>query len=67
MSPWRIGFARALLGVPLACLWIVAYLAVFSGFEQGHTQHVLYDEVRTTFALGEGPTGAPIAVGDPVA
>lgn len=66
-EPIRLAGARALLAVPLACLWIVLYLAVFSDFEQGHTQHILYDQLRTELALGEVPTGAPIAPGDPVA
>lgn len=63
----RLGGARALLAVPLACVWIVLYLAVLSDFEQGHTQHTLYDDLRTQLALGEAPTGAPIAPGEPLA
>lgn len=67
LEPMRLGAARALLAVPLACVWIVLYLAVLSDFEQGHTQHSLYDRLRTELALGEAPAGAPIPVGDPVA
>lgn len=63
----RLGGARALLAVPLACVWIVLYLAVLSDFEQGHTQHTLYDDLRTQLALGEAPTGAPTAPGEPLA
>lgn len=51
----------------LLLVWVFAYLLVLSGFEQGHQQARLYGELRTALALGEAPTGAPIATGTPVA
>lgn len=64
--PMRAGTAQSLQGLALLLLWVLAYLPVLSGFEHGHEQSRLYDEVRTQLALGEAPTGAPIAAGTPL-
>lgn len=64
---WRVGVSHLLLGLSLLLTWVLVYLVVLSGFEQGHAQHVLYGELRAQLAEGTAPTGAPIAAGSPVA
>ena len=66
------GIGEAALGqtmivLGLVTVWVLAYLLVLSGFQQGHAQHRLYDRLRTELALGEAPAEAPIEQGAPVA
>lgn len=57
------GTAQGLQALALLIVWIFVYLGFLSGFEHGHHQRALYDDVRTQLALGEAPTGAPIEPG----
>ena len=66
-QPVRFGSSQILLGLSLLIGWLLVYLFVLSGLEQGHAQSELYEELRTELALGTAPTGAPIAAGSPVA
>lgn len=65
-EPVRLGIAQALQALALLVVWVFVYLTVLSGFEHGHAQRGLYQQVRTQLALGEAPTGAPIAPGTPL-
>lgn len=62
-EPTRLATAQGLQALALLIVWIFVYLGFLSGFEHGHHQSALYDDVRTQLALGELPTGAPIAPG----
>lgn len=53
-------------GVALVA-WVLAYVFLFSGFDERHAQRELYGQLREQLALGTAPTAAPIAVGAPVA
>jgi sortase A len=64
---WHLDVGRTFIVVSLIATWVVVYLAVLSGFEQGHAQRELYDSFRTELALGTAPIGAPIDSGTPVA
>ena len=66
-QPLQIGFSQVLLALSLVLSWLLLYILVLSGLEQGHAQSALYEELRTELALGTAPTGAPIAAGAPVA
>jgi sortase A len=66
-EPVRLGASQALLALALLAVWLVVYLTVLSGFEQGHAQKALYDRLRTDLALGTAPTAAGSAPGTPVA
>ncbi|MFL6160426.1 MAG: class E sortase [Marmoricola sp.] len=59
--------ARPLLVAALVTGWILVYVTLLSSFQANHAQHDLYSRLRTELALGEAPTGAPIAAGAPVA
>ncbi|WP_148615623.1 class E sortase [Nocardioides rubriscoriae] len=63
----RFSGSTILLGLSLAMVWTLVYLTVLSGFEQAHTQHGLYQQLRSELAEGTAPTAAPIPTGDPVA
>lgn len=62
-EPTRLATAQGLQALALLIVWIFVYLGFLSGFEHGHHQSALYDEVRTQLALGEVSTGAPIEAG----
>ena len=66
-APLQIGFSQVLLALAAILSWLLLYLLVLSGLEQGHAQSALYERLRTELALGTAPTGAPIAAGAPVA
>jgi sortase A len=66
-SDGRLVLSEVAMILAVVGLWAFAYLFVLSGFEHGHAQARLYGELRTDLALGEAPTGAPIAPGRPVA
>ncbi|WP_134741377.1 class E sortase [Nocardioides sp. 503] len=63
----RIGASQVLMGLSLVLVWALLYLFVLSGLEQAHAQSALYGRLRTELAEGTAPTGAPIALGSPVA
>ncbi|HWI43039.1 MAG TPA: class E sortase [Nocardioides sp.] len=63
----RLVAARSLTTLALLLVWLLAYLLVLSGFQQGHAQHALYATLRTELAEGTAPAGAPIPPGAPVA
>jgi sortase A len=63
----RLGVSQMLLGFSFLLTWVLLYLFVLSGIEQGHSQTALYTEFRTKLAEQTAPIGAPIAPGDPVA
>lgn len=65
-EPVSLGVAQMLQVLALLVVWVFVYLGLLSGFEHGHAQRALYDEVRTQLALGEVPAGAPIAPGTPL-
>lgn len=66
-APLQIGFSQVLLALSAVLSWLLLYMLVLSGLEQGHAQSALYQELRTQIAEGTAPTGAPIAAGAPVA
>ncbi|WP_155993155.1 sortase [Nocardioides sp. URHA0020] len=66
-EPIRLGVSQALLALALVAVWLVVYLTVLSGFEQGHAQKGLYDRVRTELALGTAPMSAGAPAGTPIA
>lgn len=66
-QPLQIGFSQVLLALSAVLSWLLLYMLVLSGLEQGHAQSALYERLRTELALGTAPTGAPIAAGAPVA
>jgi sortase A len=59
--------SSVLLGACLLLVWVLLYLLVLSGLEQGRTQSALYQEFRTEVASLTAPVQAPIAPGTPVA
>jgi sortase A len=63
----RIGASQVLLAVSLVVTFVLCYLFVLSGLEQGRAQSALYDQLRSELAEGTAPLGAPIALGSPVA
>lgn len=63
----RLVLSEVSIVLALVVVWAFAYLFVLSSFEHGHAQAKLYGELRTELALGEGPTGAPITQGTPLA
>lgn len=66
-QPLQVGLSQVLLALSLVLGWLLLYILVLSGLEQGHAQSSLYERLRTELALGTAPTGAPIAAGAPVA
>jgi len=63
----RVDTSQVLLSASFLVTWVLVYLFLLSGFEQGHAQSALYDRLRTELAEGTAPSGAPIVPGDPVA
>ena len=63
----RVGISQALLSLSMLLVWVLVYLFLLSGLEQGHAQSSLYSRLRTELAEGTAPSGAPIAPGRPVA
>ena len=63
----RVGISQVLLSLSMLLVWVLVYLFLLSGLEQGHAQSSLYGRLRTQLAEGTAPSGAPIAPGSPVA
>ena len=63
----RFGISQVLLSLSMLLVWVLVYLFLLSGLEQGHAQSSLYGRLRTELAEGTAPSGAPIAPGSPVA
>lgn len=63
----RVGISQGLLSLSMLLVWVLVYLFLLSGLEQGHAQSALYGQLRTQLAEGTAPSGAPIAPGSPVA
>ena len=63
----RVGISQVLLSLSMLLVWVLVYLFLLSGLEQGHAQNSLYGRLRTELAEGTAPSGAPIAPGSPVA
>lgn len=66
-QPVQLGLSQVLLALSILLSWLLLYLLVLSGLEQGHAQSALYERLRTELAEGTAPTGAPIEAGAPVA
>ncbi len=64
--PSRFAVAQVLQVIAVTVAWLLIHLGLLSGFQHGHAQSALYDDLRTQLALGEAPAGAPIAVGAPI-
>lgn len=63
----RLLGSRVLFALALLIAWFAVYLVGLSSLEHGRAQSALYGQLRTDLAAGTAPTGAPIAVGAPVA
>lgn len=63
----RVGISQVLLATSLVVTFVLAYLFVLSGLEQGRAQSDLYSRLRSELAEGTAPLGAPIDPGAPVA
>jgi sortase A len=67
LSPARAAVVMVLGGVAALALWFFLYALVFSGFQESHTQHVLYSQLRYGLAQAIVPFGGVIEPGTPVA
>lgn len=67
MSPTRAAIVATLATVTALAVWFVLYALVFSGLQEGHTQHVLYTRLRSYLAQQKVPFGGVITPGTPVA
>lgn len=63
----RVGAAQVLMAVSLLVTFVLLYLFVLSGLQQGRAQSALYEQLRAELAEGTAPFAAPIPAGSPVA
>jgi sortase A len=67
MSPTRAAIVVTFGVLAALAVWFVFYALVLSGLEEGHDQHVLYDELRAHLSSEQTPFGGAIKPGTPVA
>jgi sortase A len=67
ISPSAAAVVAALAGLAGLGVWFVLYALVLSGFQEGHSQHLMYSQLRYELAQATVPLGGTIAPGTPVA
>jgi sortase A len=67
LSPARAATLVVPVAIAVLALWFVVYALVLSGFQESHSQHVLYNQLRYGLAQATVPFGGVIKPGTPVA
>lgn len=67
LSPTRAAAVATLGTLTALAVWFVLYALVFSGFQESHTQHVMYTRLRAYLASELVPVGGVIKPDTPIA